>query len=734
MYALRHSFSGAIVRRGIAALVWTALAALSSACYAQSSAPGQSTNATQPTSPQKGETSANKDAGVEAAKKQTDAAAAETKKKADADAAETKKKADADALEAKKRADADAAEAKKNTDAQAAEAKKKADADAAKLAAANKVYADTLCSPSGLTSGTTDVAKLSSALAGIKQSTIETRVELSRPYIPDSGVVELLLFRPFSGDEKMAYRAFFVASTSPNALSAVETTQIQAEPATPVPPATGTDFKYGETTVPKTLLRFSETVPSGSWWYPWQKARVHVVGCAAPGASFPVAFLASTDTVVATTSECAWIAIVLSIAFYVLAAAASNYVRRVFREVGMDKLPKNTGSLVGPRPTHSYDGRPIMGTNYAGFWRHLNPVVLSAGINGRGNASKLQILFFSILVFGLVSYMWMRTGHVSGISQNVLLLMGISGVGATAAAGTDVAKNRLKFENYAWLINRGWLPRGGIGEVNMAEWKDIFTANGEFDPFRFQMVTFSVFVGASLVGAAMQLDDLTNFAIPDSLLGILGLSQGVYVAGKLVAPPTMSELDAQLDKVKDAEATLRADLDKLGPSALRGVVLAFKEDDGIKKVRASADVYRQCWNLARTMFESTLGPLVDKDAADRAPPFPVPFLFQDEPIKFVVEPDVPFKIQLATTGQVGSVKWSRAENQRWPETFAITDDGQLSAPAGQLDSAYDFVLTAVDDGRVAPGTKAADDSDAKDGPFVALTRRFVLRVQKFDPK
>ena len=58
------------------------------------------------------------------------------------------------------------------------------------------------------------------------------------------------------------------------------------------------------------------------------------------------------------------------------------------------------------------------------------------------------------------------------------------------------------------------------------------------------MVTFSFMVAISLVGFAVRMDDLSHFQLSGQLLGILGLSQAVYIAGKLVAPPAMSDLEA----------------------------------------------------------------------------------------------------------------------------------------------------------------------------------------------
>ena len=255
---------------------------------------------------------------------------------------------------------------------------------------------------------------------------------------------------------------------------------------------------------------------------------------------------------------------------------------------------------------------------------HLNPVVLSAGSNGIGSATNLQILYFSLVVFAVVSYIWLLTGQLTGLSVTVLLLMGISGLGATAAAGADLTKNRLTFDNGAWLINRCWLPPGGVAEVNVAKWKDIFTTGGAFDVYRFQMICCSVVVGIALVGAGTQLNDLSSFNVPQALLGILGLSQVVYVAGKLVAPPSISDLDTQITALQAAEKKLRDTLDLSAAGFSASSVVSWGADDKLGSAKIAYSDYLDSWSKTATMFETTLGRLIPKMAQSKRPPFDMP--------------------------------------------------------------------------------------------------------------
>lgn len=187
--------------------------------------------------------------------------------------------------------------------------------------------------------------------------------------------------------------------------------------------------------------------------------------------------------------------------------------------------------------------------------RYLDPVYMTAGSDGKGSLSKLQILFFSLIVFGLLSYIVARTGALSDLSSSILYLLGIAGVGSAMAKGTDEQKNRLSFENQGWLIRKGWLPPAGWAAVNKASWHDIITNDGgEFDVYRYQSCLFSLTVGGALLVNGVT--ELASFTIPETLLGILGLSQAVYIGGKAVSTSAVADLDGAVTSVRAAEAKL----------------------------------------------------------------------------------------------------------------------------------------------------------------------------------
>ena len=81
------------------------------------------------------------------------------------------------------------------------------------------------------------------------------------------------------------------------------------------------------------------------------------------------------------------------------------------------------------------------------------------------------------------------------------------------------------------------------------------TTNREFDVYKLQALIFSVAVALALITAGAT--NLSSFAVPETLLGILALSQGIFVAGVLVRPPAIEDLDKALTDLRKAEENAR---------------------------------------------------------------------------------------------------------------------------------------------------------------------------------
>lgn len=194
---------------------------------------------------------------------------------------------------------------------------------------------------------------------------------------------------------------------------------------------------------------------------------------------------------------------------------------------------------------------------FASFLRALNPAQVSAGPDGKGSLSTFQTLAFSLAVAALITLLLLQTGTLVDLSGSILTLLGISGIGATIAKGTDSQRNTLSADNRAWLLRHGWIPMAKtVVDPSNATWRDFFTTDGVFDVYRYQSFIFGLVVIGGLIAAGV--NQLSTFVVPNTILGIVGLSQVVYIGGKLVTPTNISDLNAAIAGLRTDEQKLKA--------------------------------------------------------------------------------------------------------------------------------------------------------------------------------
>jgi hypothetical protein len=244
---------------------------------------------------------------------------------------------------------------------------------------------------------------------------------------------------------------------------------------------------------------------------------------------------------------------------------------------------------------------------FASFLRALNPAQVSAGPGGKGSLSTFQTLA-SLAVAALITLLLLQTGTLVDLSGSILTLLGISGIGATIAKGTDSQRNTLSADNRAWLLRHGWIPMAKtVVDPSNATWRDFFTTDGVFDVYRYQSFIFGLVVIGGLIAAGV--NQLSTFVVPNTILGIVGLSQVVYIGGKLVTPTNISDLNAAI-------AGLRTDEQKLKAAAVakkQGQVASLAEAIPLMGQDAY-DAYRQKARDVAAIFTDATG-IVIADAS-----------------------------------------------------------------------------------------------------------------------
>jgi len=233
-----------------------------------------------------------------------------------------------------------------------------------------------------------------------------------------------------------------------------------------------------------------------------------------------------------------------------------------------------------------------------GIFRFL---MIEAGDVQPGGALMISRLIALVVIRGLITYFLLRTGVLTDISTTVLLLLGIAGIGSTVAKGADNSRTTITPENRAWLLRKPWLPSTLDPNNIDAHWRDLFTTDGEFDVYRYQSFIFSIVVGGALIiGGVTQ---LSSFEIPQTLLGILGLSQGVYIGGKLVAPTSIADLNKSIDDLRQAEKKFRAS----AITANSGILPASLTAAVVPASQAAYDDYMSLATDVATLFTVQTG-------------------------------------------------------------------------------------------------------------------------------
>jgi hypothetical protein len=307
-------------------------------------------------------------------------------------------------------------------------------------------------------------------------------------------------------------------------------------------------------------------IPSPPCWWPWsQVAEISIRGTVADNAPREVTLF--NNKVALIYPGCALVAWYLR-------------QRRVTKDGNITKG--------GNQPS-----RPLS------FWASLDPVELTKNAYGQGSLGKLQIFLFSFIVFGLLLLNVLRCGLLAGLSTHVLYLLGISAGGAVGGKIAFLYRRRLSLENWAWLRRMTWLLDTPEAE-RRARWSDLLldTGTGEFDPYNFQMAIFSIVVVAALINTSI--GGLETFSIPPTLLGILGISQVVYVGGKAIQVDSYKDLNAKLDDIRKLENECRA-----AQAGVIGDATAAPDPAKIAKIKLKHEELETALKDAAEMFLGT---------------------------------------------------------------------------------------------------------------------------------
>lgn len=187
-----------------------------------------------------------------------------------------------------------------------------------------------------------------------------------------------------------------------------------------------------------------------------------------------------------------------------------------------------------------------------------SPIRIAAAWFGEASLSQVQVLLFTFIVAGMLFYFWLSSGVLSDISKDLLILLGISAVGAGGAKFTNTLKSELTGETARFLIGKGWYDWELLPQQECATLRNLLLTDGRLDVYKFQMAIFTVVVACYVVTSGQT--SLGDVKISDTMLYLMGISAGVYVGGKAVTERTRDLEEAvkkmmEIDKLPAAQKT-----------------------------------------------------------------------------------------------------------------------------------------------------------------------------------
>jgi hypothetical protein len=156
------------------------------------------------------------------------------------------------------------------------------------------------------------------------------------------------------------------------------------------------------------------------------------------------------------------------------------------------------------------------------------PLRLVSDANGYASLSQFQIILWSFVVGASAAYVMALSGTLIEITSGALVLLGISSAAVLGA--------RIKASQDARAA--GLLPTAAIPQ-RRPQWSDLVRGDdGQIDVTRLQMAFFTLIAAAFVtlkVGVSYTIP-----TIPENFLLLMGISNGVYLAGKYTKPPVDS--------------------------------------------------------------------------------------------------------------------------------------------------------------------------------------------------
>ncbi len=180
----------------------------------------------------------------------------------------------------------------------------------------------------------------------------------------------------------------------------------------------------------------------------------------------------------------------------------------------------------------------------------LYPLNVVRGHNGTASLANLQIYWWSLAVFGLMIFVWVATGGLATINETILWLLGVGGAGSLAAKAVAINTRRA-------LPTQQEIEREELADKVPVNFWQLISDDGRLDLTRLQMLLFTVITGIFVVTTVWT--QVTFPEIPNELLALMGISNGVYVLGKLAKTDPLANNPFAIVASLQYQLTLKSD-------------------------------------------------------------------------------------------------------------------------------------------------------------------------------
>ena len=227
---------------------------------------------------------------------------------------------------------------------------------------------------------------------------------------------------------------------------------------------------------------------------------------------------------------------------------------------------------------------------------------LFMGSDGTPSLSLLQIFIWTTITVWGFCYVYVVAGRLLSMTPEMMELLGIAG------AGTVVAR---------WVAVGNLAPGASADDADAQdEFWQMLSTNGTFDLLKLQLLLFTIVIGMYVVWRIADAGAFPNLD-PNTLL-LLGVSQGIYVTGKLTSTSDLSKAQTAKVNVDVSAQTLANDQAALAALQVRQSGLTTDLSNAKAAGAPTAPIQQQLDAVTADVAKATNAVAASQSALDTA--------------------------------------------------------------------------------------------------------------------